>query len=278
MTIEPSQMNQRPMNQRSAVRMRLPGGAMMRLAALLLGAFIGGPASAQTTMPPGFVHLAEVNPSIRQDIRYAGSRNFVGRPIAGYRAAECVLTREAAAALDRVQKSLIARGLTLVVWDCYRPASAVADFMAWSRDLSDQRQRAFFYPAVEKRTLTTDGYLSSRSTHSRGSTVDLGIAPAAGAWPPPGSLASGPCTAPVSQRGQEGTLDFGTAYDCFDPLSHVAARGIAREAQANRRLLATAMTTHGFRAYAKEWWHFQLRGEPFPTEVFDFPIPPRGMR
>ena len=250
----------------------------MRWPTVLAAVLISGTASAQTAMPSGFVHLAEVNASIRQDIRYAGSRNFVGRPIAGYRAAECVLTREAAQALDRVQKSLIARGLTLVVWDCYRPASAVADFMAWSRDLSDQRQRAFFYPAVEKRTLTSDGYLSARSTHSRGSTVDLGIAPASGGWPPSGSLGPGACTAPAAQRGNEGTLDFGTAYDCFDPLSHGAARGVAREAQANRRMLALAMAAQGFRAYAKEWWHFQLRNEPFPTQTFDFPIPPRGMR
>jgi D-alanyl-D-alanine dipeptidase len=251
---------------------------MIRILAAMMAVLIAGPVLAQTTMPQGFVHLAEVNASIRQDIRYAGARNFVGRPIAGYRAAECVLTREAAAALDRVQKSLLARGLTLVVFDCYRPASAVADFMAWSRDISDQRQRAFFYPAVDKRTLTSDGYLSARSTHSRGSTVDLAIAPANGVWPPPGGLGQAPCMAPASQRGTEGILDFGTAYDCFDPLSHVAARGIAREAQANRRLLASVMAAQGFRAYAKEWWHFQLRSEPFPTQVFDFPIPPRGMR
>lgn len=250
----------------------------VRLAALLFVALGSGEALAQSVMPPGFVHLADVNPSIRQDIRYAGSRNFVGRPIAGYRAAECVLTREAANALDRVQRQLLPRGMTLVVWDCYRPASAVADFMAWSRDLSDQRQRAFFYPAVEKRTLTLDGYLSGRSTHSRGSTVDLGIAPVSGAWPPAGGLAQGSCTAPAAQRSSDGTLDFGTAYDCFDPLSHVAARGIAPDARANRRLLATVMTAQGFRAYAKEWWHFQLRAEPFPIQAFDFPIPPRGMR
>lgn len=250
--------------------------AILCLAAILALLAPAG-ASAQGAMPEGFVHLADVNPTIRQDIRYATSRNFVGRPIAGYAAGECVLTREAAAALDRVQRDLAPRGLTLIVWDCYRPARAVADFLAWSRDLSDQRQRAFFYPAVDKSRLTSDGYLSARSTHSRGSTVDLGIA-SSGSGGFGGSLGPGSCAAPLAQRGSEGTLDFGTAYDCFDPLSHAAARGIPAAAQANRRLLAAAMARHGFRAYAKEWWHFQLRNEPFPVQIFDFAIPPRGMR
>jgi D-alanyl-D-alanine dipeptidase len=231
------------------------------LALLLAAAAPAAPARAQS-MPPGFVHLAEVAPSIRQDMRYAGSRNFMGRPVAGYQAAECVLTRQAAEALARAQAEIARRGLTLIVWDCYRPQRAVADFMAWTRDADDTRMRVIYYPRVDKRDLSIQGYLSSRSTHSRGSTVDLGLARAGG-----GSAGgSGPCTAPHGTRVGDGALDFGTAYDCFDVLSHVRAPGIGREAAANRTLLAGLMRRHGFRGYAKEWWHF------------DFPIPPRGAR
>ncbi len=239
----------------------------------LLTAVSAVPAWAQP-LPQGFVHLADVAPAIRQDIRYAGARNFMGRPAAGYQAGECVLTRRAAEALARAQAEIAPRGVTLVVWDCYRPQRAVADFMAWTRDAGDQRMRAIYYPRVDKRDLSVQGYLSSRSTHSRGSTVDLGIArigvPAAGG--------NGACTAAQGVRIDDGVLDFGTAYDCFDTLSHVRAPGIGREAAANRALLAGLMQHHGFRAYAKEWWHFQLRDEPFPTQSFDFPVVPRGAR
>lgn len=245
----------------------------IRVLAALAAAFGAVAASAQP-LPQGFVHLADVAPTIRQDIRYAGSRNFMGRPAAGYQAAECVLTRRAAEALARAQAEIAPRGMTLVVWDCYRPQRAVADFIAWTRDASDQRMRAIYYPRVEKRDLSVRGYLSSRSTHSRGSTVDLGIArsgaPAAGG--------TGDCAGPRDARIDDGVLDFGTAYDCFDTLSHVRAPGIGREAAANRALLAGLMQRQGFRAYAREWWHFQLRDEPFPAQSFDFPVPSRGSR
>ena len=47
---------------------------------------------------------------------------------------------------------------------------------------------------------------------------------------------------------------------------------MSAEAQANRKLLATAMSRRGFRPYEKEWWHFTLRGEPYPERYFDFPV------
>lgn len=247
----------------------------MRLLVIIAAAlFAPLPVAAQAGLPAGFVHLADVAPTIRQDIRYAGSRNFMGRPIAGYLAGECILTRRAAEALARAQAEIAPRGLTLVVWDCYRPTSAVADMMAWTRDAADQRMKAVFYPAVDKARLSLDGYLSSRSTHSRGSTVDLGIA-RAGTSP---GFATGACTAPPGRRLDDGALDFGTSYDCFDPAAHIRAPGLSREAAANRALLAALMQRNGFRAYAREWWHFQLVNEPFPGRVFDFPVVSRGQR
>ncbi|WP_246088766.1 M15 family metallopeptidase [Phreatobacter stygius] len=227
-------------------------------------------------LPAGFVHLAAIDPSIRQDIRYHGSFNFVGRPIAGYRAAECILTDKAARALSAAQAELASRGLTLVVWDCYRPVQAVQDFMAWSRDAGDDRMRRVFYPQVDKRTLSAEGYISARSTHSRGSTVDVGVARAGAARGASGG--QGACTAPPGQRVDDGTLDLGTAFDCFDPRSGLADRRIGSVARANRLMLLQVMTRHGFRGYPREWWHFQLRNEPFPNQTFDFPVVSRGNR
>jgi hypothetical protein len=32
------------------------------------------------------------------------------------------------------------------------------------------------------------------------------------------------------------------------------------------------MTKNGFSSYPKEWWHYTLIDEPFPTTYFDFII------
>src|SRR5437764_9724304 len=102
------------------------------LIALLVAAFVST-AHAQS-LPGGFVYLRDIDPTIIQDIRYAGSNNFVGRPLAGYQAAECVVKREVAMALRRIQDLLAPQKLSLKMFDCYRPQRAVADMVAWSRD------------------------------------------------------------------------------------------------------------------------------------------------
>ena len=76
---------------------------------------------AGSHLPSGFVYLRDVDPTIVQDIRYAGSHNFVGRPIRGYLAAECILSERTANALEAVQIKLTEKKLSLIVWDCYRP-------------------------------------------------------------------------------------------------------------------------------------------------------------
>ena len=104
------------------------------------------------------------------------AHNFVGVPIDGYEKPLCYLTRPAAAALAQVVADLEPRGLTLKVFDCYRPERAVAHFVRWARNLGDVKMKAEFYPQVDKSTLFRDGYIAARSGHSRGSTVDLTLA------------------------------------------------------------------------------------------------------
>jgi zinc D-Ala-D-Ala dipeptidase len=205
-------------------------------------------ASAQN-WPAAFVDAAAVVPGLVAEMRYAGTHNFVGRRIDGYAAANCLLTRPAADALAEVARDLAPRGLVIKVFDCYRPARAVANFVRWAHDLNDTAGKAEFYPNVDKRTVFHDGYISSRSGHSRGSTLDLTLA-----------------------RTGDGELDMGTPFDFFSPLSSPAAVGVSAEAKANRALLATAMRRRGFRPYIKEWWHFTLAAEPFPKTYFDFPV------
>ncbi len=232
------------------------------------------PAHAAAKRPADIVDAATVIPSLRLDMRYLTAHNFVGRPIAGYRAPKCLLTRAAAEALKEVQDELRPRGLGLKVYDCYRPQTAVDDFVKWGRDLADQKTKAEFYPGVDKRRLFHDGYIASRSGHSRASTVDLTIVPLDAA-PPPGLDAAGPpvsCEAPKDERAPDTSLDMGTAFDCFSTRSHSAYDGIDKEQRDNRKLLRSLMREHGFAGLRAEWWHFGLRDEPYPHTYFDFPV------
>jgi zinc D-Ala-D-Ala dipeptidase len=234
--------------------------------------------AAGAKLPKGFVYLAEIDPGIRQDILYAGSHNFMGRPVEGYLANECVLTEKAARALSQVQAELAARKLSLIVWDCYRPARAVREFMAWSKMPQDARLKAEFFPNTNKAQLFALGYLDSRSAHSRGSTVDLGIVPAdlpaLPAYDPTAPLK--PCTAAKGERFEDGTIDLGTGYDCLDPLARTSSPHVTAEARSNRKLLQQLMQRFGFKPYSREWWHFELADEPFSQQRFDFPIVARG--
>ncbi len=196
-----------------------------------------------------FVDAASVVPGLQEDMRYAGAHNFTARPVDGYAAPRCLLTREAAAALADVARDLSSRGLHVKVFDCYRPTRAVANFVRWARHIGDTAAKAEFYPDVDKRTLFRDCYIASHSGHSRGSTIDMTLA---------------------GNDGHE--LDMGTPFDFFSPKSWTADASITAEQHANRMVLAAAMRRHGFRGYDKEWWHFTLRGEPFPDTYFDFPV------
>ena len=200
--------------------------------------------------PDSFVDAASVAPGLFVEARYAGAHNFVGRPIEGYDKPICYLTKPAAAALAQVVADLEPRGLTIKVFDCYRPERAVAHFARWARNLGDVKMKSEFYPQVDKSTLFRDGYIAARSGHSRGSTADLTLARRTG--------------------GKE--LDMGTPFDFFSPRSWPSDKSISAEAQANRELLAQAMQRRGFRPYDKEWWHFTLRHEPYPQGYFDFSV------
>jgi len=243
--------------------------------ALLLSALAAIPASA-AEMPKDFVYLSDVDPSIEQDMRYAGADNFTGRKVPGYDAPECVLVRQAAEALKAVQADVKAKGLSLKVYDCYRPAEAVAAFVAWSKATDDPDSKAVHYPALAKAELFPQGYIAAVSGHSRGATMDLTLVPldADPVQPATGGNALGACTAPAAGREADTSIDMGTGFDCFDPLSHSSAAGIVDEAGRHRALLSTAMQRRGFIGYPREWWHFAFPRDGAAIR-FDVPIRPR---
>jgi len=220
-----------------------------------------------------FVRVDEAIPSIVIDLRYYGEHNFMGERIRGYRAPMVYLTREATDALAAVQEELLSFGLSIKIYDAYRPQTAVNHFIEWARDLTDTATKAEFYPDVSKDVLFDEGYISARSGHTRGSTLDLTIVPYPPADQPAWSrddLAA--CTLPADRRYRDNSLDMGSGYDCFDTLSWTEDMRVGPEQRAHRLLLKLVMEKHGFQNYPREWWHYTLRDEPFTDTYFDFPI------
>lgn len=230
------------------------------------------------TRPEHMVYVRSIEPSIEQDIRYATAHNFTGHALDGYEAPECLLAEDAAKALARVQSTLRAQGYGLKVFDCYRPSRAVAD-MGRFATLPGDPTKAEFYPRVNKQDFWKLGYVARVSGHSKGSTVDLtltgpGALPAAVGMPRAKQV---DCTAPYGQRWQDGGLDMGSGFDCFDERAHTANSAINATAKANRLRLTAAMEKEGFVGYSKEWWHFSYNGNPALTEVMNFPITPLAL-
>ena len=177
--------------------------------------------TALAAPPAGFVDLSEHIPGLQEDIRYAGENNFTGAVLPGYEAADAWLVTAAADALSKVQADLAKEGLGLLIYDAYRPVPGTLGMVAWTERTNQEN-------------LLTDGYIARRSGHNHGHTVDL--------------------TLVRLETGEP--LNMGTPFDTFSEASHTA--NATGDALANRLRLKAAMEAHGFRNYAKEWWHYRL--------------------
>ena len=200
--------------------------------------------------PSGFVLLSDFVPHIIQEIRYYSTYNFIGERIDGYEEPCALITKEAARALKAVSNELFVQGYRLKVFDAYRPACAVRSFVLWGIEDQDKRMKAYFYPDMEKDELFVNGYIASKSSHSRGSTIDL--------------------TLLDMKTGKE--VDMGSPFDFFGEISHPDYMGITREQYENRMILRNAMLRNGFLPDPCEWWHFTLENEPYPDTYFEFPV------
>ena len=165
------------------------------------------------------VDLRSLDSTIDVQARYATSNNFTGAPLPGYEANRAYLRREAAQALGRVQRRLRSGGLSLRVFDGYRPVRATVAMVAWAE-------------RTGRRALLDSGYIARRSRHNLGVAVDLTLVdPASGT-----------------------ELPMGTAFDEFTEAAHTA-NATGRERR-YRDLLVRVMESEGFRNYDMEWWHF----------------------
>jgi zinc D-Ala-D-Ala dipeptidase len=81
-----------------------------------------------------------------------------------------------------------------------------------------------------------------------------------------------PCDESATHHIRDGSLDMGTGFGCFDPMSHLLASGLAGRQRVNRMLSTTLMNQAGFEGYRYEWWHFTLRDEPYRNTYLDFPV------
>jgi len=251
--------------------MTTEGSACVKIVIVLAVAAIASSASAQT-LPGGFVFLRDIDPTIIQDIRYAGSNNFVGRPLRGYEATECVVKRRVALALKNIQQELAPQKLSLKMLDCYRPVRAVHDMLVWAQNGRETPQERRYNPAFHKADLFRLGYIAEHSGHSTGTAVDLTLvdldADNSSQFDPNKAYAD--CTADAGARAPEASVDMGTGYDCSDLKAHARARSVTPDQRRWRNLLVAAMAKQGFVNYSKEWWHFSLPGAGGPA--YDFPI------
>ena len=199
----------------------------------------------------GFVLLTRVVPDVILEIRYYSTYNFVGERIHAYEAPIAFFTKEAAEALQKVSYDLMKQGYRIKIYDAYRPQTAVDHFKTWAEDLNATEMKPYFYPEVDKSQLFIKGFIAERSSHSRGSTVDLTIVDMA--------------------TGTE--VDMGGSFDYFGELSHSSYTATLTEKQINHRMiLREAMVKNGFIPLDEEWWHFTLKNEPYPDTYFDFPV------
>lgn len=201
----------------------------------------------QLILPDGFIYLKDIDNEINIDLKYYSKSNFTGKYVDGYHSNNAILTAEAATSLVNAQKDFKNIGYKLVVFDAYRPQSAVDFFVEWSKNKNDTINKNIYYPEINKSELFNLGYIAHKSGHSRGSTVDVSLI----------------------DLSNDTQLDMGTIYDFFGPESSTFHANISHIQKKNRMILYKIMTNNGFKNYSKEWWHFTLEDEPF-DKYFDF--------
>jgi D-alanyl-D-alanine dipeptidase len=200
---------------------------------------------------PDFVSLSDICPELTIQASYSSADNFTGSVVAGYQAKKAYLAKGPAKVLCQVQKVALAQGLTLKIFDGYRPVKAVQFFIEWAqRPEENPAIKEMYYPNFTRLELFENGYIAKASSHSRGSAVDLTLVDV--------------------ESGID--LDMGSSFDYFDDISHTASPKITSLQKKNRMLLKNLMESQGFVNYSKEWWHFSFRPEPFPGQPFDFDV------
>src|SRR6202167_476371 len=174
------------------------------------------PDERRTFLKPDLVELLKLDPTIKLDIRYATTNNFLGTPV--YTQARAFLQRPAAEALLRAHWELKAQGYGLIIHDGYRPWYVTKLF--WDATPDD------------KKIFVADPVAGSK--HNRGCAVDLSLYDL--------------------KTGREVKMPSG--YDEMTDRAFADYAGGTPEERARRALLRQAMEKQGFQVNQEEWWHF----------------------
>jgi D-alanyl-D-alanine dipeptidase len=201
-------------------------------------------------LPEGFAYLDECIEDCIIDAKYYGTDNFMGCPADGYEQPLVVVSRPVAEACVKAAELLRKRGYLMKVFDGYRPQRAVEHFIRWAEDPADTRRKPLYYPFIDKKDVFKLGYIAKQSKHTSGAAIDVTL---------------------VDMRTFQ-ELDVGAGFDFMAPRSHVDTTDISPAQEQNRRILRDAMLASGFDLYPYEWWHFNLKDEPYPGQFFDFPV------
>jgi D-alanyl-D-alanine dipeptidase len=179
----------------------------------------GPPKESGAFLKPDLVELVKLDRTIKLDIRYATSNNFLGRPV--YAEARAFLQRPAAEALVRANRALRKKGYGLIIHDGYRPWSVTKIF--WDATPADKKQ------------FVADPSQGSR--HNRGCAVDLSLFDL--------------------KTGKEVVMP--SEYDEMTERSHINYPGGSDQQRRLRDLLRAAMEAEGFAVYEPEWWHYDYK-------------------
>jgi D-alanyl-D-alanine dipeptidase len=177
------------------------------------------PQEAGDFRAPDLVELITLDPTIKLDIRYATTNNFLSTPM--YSQARAFLQRPAAEALLRASHALRGSGYGLLIYDGYRPWYVTRMF--WDATPSD------------KRIFVADPKNGSR--HNRGCAVDLTLY----------NLKTG------------AAVKMPSGYDEMSERAYSEYAGGTPEERELRAILRAAMEKEGFSVYPQEWWHFDYK-------------------
>ena len=179
----------------------------------------GPPTDPAATRGADLVELVKLDPTIKLDIRYAGTNNFVRKPV--YKEARAFLQRPAAEALVAAHRELAASGYGLLIHDGYRPWAVTK----------------LFWEATPKELREFVADPASGSKHNRGAAVDLSL----------------------YDRAFGTAVTMPSEYDEFTRRAYPDYRGGSPDARGRRDLLRAVMERHGFTVEPNEWWHFNFK-------------------
>jgi D-alanyl-D-alanine dipeptidase len=177
------------------------------------------PHETGTFRPADLVELVKLDPTIKLEIRYATTNNFLGTKF--YDEARAFMQRPAAEAVVRANASLKSLGYGLLIHDAYRPWYVTKMF--WDAT------------PLDKRWLVANP--TSGSKHNRGEAVDLTLY----------DLATGK------------PVEMPSTYDESTDRAYADYPGGTTAQRWRRAVLRRAMEAQGFAVNPTEWWHFDYK-------------------